>query len=78
MRVLEITDKQGVQDTLREVKETLKIEKNPPVITRAEGWSPFAARKFLEEYDLTTEDYHRTMGLVNKQSFNKYKKYVFS
>lgn len=60
MRVLEITDKQGVQDTLREVKETLKIEKKPPVITRAEGWSPFAARKFLEEYDLTTEDYHRT------------------
>ena len=27
---------------------------------RAEGWSPYAARLFLEGYGLVTDDYHRT------------------
>ncbi|SFU43245.1 hypothetical protein SAMN05216417_103158 [Nitrosospira multiformis] len=60
MRGRDIADKQGVKDAIWEIKRLLKIEKNPPIVTRAEGWSPHAARLFLEEYGLVTDDYHRT------------------
>lgn len=60
MRGRDINDKQGVKDAIREIKRLLKIEKNPPAVTCAEGWSPHEARRFLEEYGLITEDYHRT------------------
>ena len=56
----DITDKQGVNDAIREIKQLAKIAKNPPAVTCAEGWSPYAARLFLEEYGLITDDYHRT------------------
>lgn len=55
-----VADKQGVKDTIREIKSVLKNEKNPRTITRTEGWQPHAARLFLNEYDLIPEDYHRT------------------
>lgn len=60
MRECDITDKQGIKAAIREIKRIHKIEKNPPVVTCAEGWSPHAARLFLEEYGLITDDYHRT------------------
>lgn len=60
IRGLDITDKQGIKEAIRDIKQRLKAEKNPPTIERAEGWSPHAARLFLEDYDLVTDDYHRT------------------
>jgi hypothetical protein len=59
IRGRDIADKQGIKDAIREIKRLLKVEKNPPAVTRAEGWSPHAARLFLEEYGLVTDDYHR-------------------
>ena len=60
IRVRDIVEKHGIKEAIREIKQLLKIEKNPPAVTRAEGWSPHAARLFLEEYGLVTDDYHRT------------------
>lgn len=60
IRGRDIADKQSIKEAIREIKRLCKIEKNPPNVTRAEGWSPHAARLFLEEYGLVTDDYHRT------------------
>lgn len=60
IRIFEINDAQGVEDTINEVKRLLEVEKKPPNVTLAEGWSPHRARRFLEEYGLITDDYHRT------------------
>ncbi|MFD1881373.1 hypothetical protein [Paracoccus pacificus] len=60
IRVREIAEKQGIKEAIREIKRLFEAEKNPPTVTRAEGWSPYAARLFLEEYGLVTDDYHRT------------------
>lgn len=59
-RVNNIADKRGIQETIQEIKRQFKLENDPPPVARSEGWSPYAARRFLEEYDLVTEDYHRT------------------
>lgn len=60
IRARDITDKKGIKEAIREIKRLRKIEKNPPTIKRAEGWSPHEARLFLEKYGLVTDDYHRT------------------
>ena len=60
VRVRGICDKHGVKEAIREVKRLLKKEKNPPTVSRNEGWSPHEARRFLEEFGLVTDDYHRT------------------
>lgn len=60
IRGRDIAEKQGIKEAIREIKPLFKIEKNPPTVTRAEGWSPHVARLFLEEYGLVTDDYHRT------------------
>lgn len=60
IRSRDIADKQGVKEAIGEIKRLFKAEKNPPLVTSAEGWSPYAARIFLEEYGLDTEDYHRS------------------
>ncbi|WP_102784210.1 hypothetical protein [Thalassospira sp. GB04J01] len=56
----DITEKEGIKEAIQEIKQLLKVEKNPPTVSQAEGWSPHAARLFLLEYDLATDDYHRT------------------
>ena len=60
IRGRDIADKQGIKEAIREIKRLLKIEIRPPAVPRAEGWSPHAGRLFLEQYDLVTDDYHRT------------------
>ncbi|MCF3935857.1 hypothetical protein L1787_20920 [Acuticoccus sp. M5D2P5] len=60
IRERDIAEKQGIKEAIREIKRLFKTEKNPPSVPRAEGWSPHAARLFLEEYGLVTDDYHRT------------------
>lgn len=60
IRGRDIADKQSVKEAIGEIKRLFKIEKNPPSVMLAEGWSPYAARLFLEEYGLITDDYHRT------------------
>lgn len=60
IRGRDIADRRGVKEAIREIKRLSKIEKNPPAVTRDKGWSPYAARLFLKEYGLVTDDYHRT------------------
>ena len=60
IRILDIIDQQGIDDAIQEIKRLLKIEKNPPTVTLAEGWSPYEARQFLKEHALITGDYHHT------------------
>ncbi|WP_293340504.1 hypothetical protein [Parvibaculum sp.] len=59
-RKRDITDKQGIKEAIGEIKRLYKVEENPPPVKRADGWSPYEARFFLEQYGLVTEDYHRT------------------
>lgn len=47
IRGRDVADKQGVKEAIREIKRLFKIEKNPPAVILAEGWSPYAARLFL-------------------------------
>lgn len=61
IRGRDITDKQSISEAIYEIKQLFKIEKNPPVVARSEGWSPYVARLFLAEYGLVTDDYHRTL-----------------
>lgn len=60
IRGRDIVEQRGIKEAIREIKKLREIEKNPPAVTRAEGWSPYAARLFLAEYGLVTDDYHRT------------------
>lgn len=59
MHKRDIDNKQEIKKAIREIKQLLKVERNPPSVVSAEGWSPYAARVFLEEYALVTNDYHR-------------------
>lgn len=60
IRGRDIAGKKEIKEAILEIKRLIRIEKNPPTVTRTEGWSPHAARLFLEEYGLVTDDYHRT------------------
>ncbi len=48
-----------IDETIKEVWETYKREKNPPHVPWEHGWSPFTAQDFLETEGLKTNDYHR-------------------
>jgi len=48
-----------IDETIKEVWETYKREKNPPHVPWELGWSPFTAQGFLETEGLKTKDYHR-------------------
>lgn len=61
IRGRDISNKKDVNEAIREIKRLLKVEKNPPDVPRIEGWSPHNARLFLKEYNLVTDDYHRTL-----------------
>lgn len=56
----EIGDKDGVRRTIRELRTLRRREKNPPPVPWSEGWSPYKARTFLADQNLTTNDYHRS------------------
>jgi hypothetical protein len=52
--------REAITASFREVKRLRKIERNPPAISAEEGWSPYAAKRFLEDEGLVTDDYHRS------------------
>ena len=53
-----IKDREGVKRAIRELRAIRKREKNPPDVWPADGWSPYAARHFLEGQGLLAGDYH--------------------
>lgn len=54
------TNRAQVKEAISEVKRRRKIEKNPPEIEPDEGWSPYAARDFLSDVGLKTQDYYHS------------------
>lgn len=56
-----LTSKDMVNRSIRDIYEQLTVEKNPPSVDSALGWSPYRAKDFLSEYGLTT-DYYRNFG----------------
>ena len=51
--------KEGIRDSLKRVKTVLNREKNPPEVSKEEGWSPWLAKDFMNEFELKTRDYHQ-------------------
>lgn len=54
--------KEDIKRTISELKEIKAIEKKPPNVEPNEGWSPYAAQKFLEDYGIVAGDYHGQYG----------------
>jgi len=52
------TDKKEFYNTFLEIRKVREREKNPPKIAVEDGWSPYAALKFLQSSPLTMRDYH--------------------
>lgn len=60
IKLFDISDKEGIRSAIKEVKIIRKKNKNPSLVEPSEGWSPSNTQELLAEYDLKTEDYHRT------------------
>jgi hypothetical protein len=60
MNVGQPTNKQAIKDSFRELRRLRLIEKDPPPVPPEEGWSPYAAKHFLEVEGIATDDYHRS------------------
>lgn len=54
------TTKQAIKDSFQELRRLRRIEQDPPLVPPEDGWSPYAARKFLESEGIETDDYHRS------------------
>lgn len=57
--IMRPTDRDGVLRLIEEVKDAWYRERNPPAVAPSEGWSPYAATKFLSEAGIVAGDYHR-------------------
>lgn len=49
-----------VDDIIDDILQYERDQENPPVVNQADGWSPFAAREFLTNEGLRTDDYHKS------------------
>ncbi|QJB68921.1 hypothetical protein [Parasphingorhabdus halotolerans] len=52
------TNEQELDETFSEIRKVREREMNPPKIAAEDGWSPYAALKFLQSSPLTMRDYH--------------------
>ncbi|WP_324020582.1 hypothetical protein GC090_17720 [Pantoea sp. JZ29] len=43
---------------IKKILQRKKLEANPPLVLPSEGWSPFLAKDFLLEKNITMNDYH--------------------
>lgn len=53
-------DKDGIRQSIKEVKVARQREKNPEPIPASQGWSPNIAKDYLAEAGLVSGDYHRS------------------
>ncbi len=53
--------RQDVLNSIQEIKEVKRQEKNPPQVSPLDGWSPYEAKKFLTKDGMVTGDYHRSI-----------------
>lgn len=49
--------KKAIRESIKEIKELQLIEKNPPFVPLAEGWSPYWVKDILMEVGIHTEYY---------------------
>lgn len=57
----QLTSKDEVRKSIKDLKELVAYEKNPKIIPIEEGWSPYEAKAFLSENGLTT-GYYKSVG----------------
>lgn len=55
-------DRPTVATIIEDIKALKRREKKPPLVPFVDGWSPYAACKFLEDHHLLTNDYHTFTG----------------
>jgi hypothetical protein len=52
------SSKTGIKESINRIFKMLSIERNPPEVPIQEGWSPYAAKRFLLNEGLETGYYH--------------------
>ena len=57
-----IETKKEVDFTINQIKLLIEGEKNPPIVSADQGWSPYAAKDFLKEVGLKTNYYQPVYG----------------
>lgn len=60
VRVVRPEGKIEIGWSIDRIKYLAKCERNPPEVGAFDGWSPYIAKSFLNEYGLVTDDYHRS------------------
>lgn len=50
--------KVAIREVFEGVRAVLKREKSPPSVEPKDGWSPWAAKNFMQAFELETRDYH--------------------
>lgn len=56
------TNNAAIRQSISEVKELWKKERNPPAVLPEDGWSPYVAAEFLKTVGIEMGDYHSIMG----------------
>ncbi len=62
LQVRDIKTIRNVFKAWQDFRSMRKIEKNPPVIPKDEGWSPYEAQGFLKEHGIETGHYKESYG----------------
>jgi len=63
--MLQVRDIKNIRDVLKaweDFRYMRKVEKNPPSITKNEGWSPYDAKEFLKDHGIETGHYKELDG----------------
>lgn len=53
----QLKTKKEISNSMREIKERILIEKNPPKICKTDGWSPFSIITYLEKLGIKMGNY---------------------
>lgn len=52
-------NRKDIKNSIAEIKQNQRTERDPPSISPDQGWCPIAATKFLAAFELPAGDYHR-------------------
>jgi hypothetical protein len=51
-------NKESIKKSYLDIRTIKSLESNPPSISPCDGWSPYEAQKYIEDYGIATSDYH--------------------
>lgn len=51
-------NRDNIRKSILDIRAIKSLEKNPPSICSSDGWSPYEAQKYIEDYGISTGDYH--------------------